>query len=87
MGDGRRHFKVNQLNLKDLVFIAYGDSGWANAPNSKSQGGLVVLASEKKCLDEPYLQTSADLTVNFGSRGNIIGQSSRHGQLPGMRLQ
>ena len=45
------YFKVNPLSLKDLVFVAYGDSGWANAPGNKSQGGLVILATEKQCLE------------------------------------
>ena len=47
------YYKVNPLDLKDLVFIAYGDSGWANAPGNKSQGGLVTLATSKRCLEEP----------------------------------
>ena len=36
-----------------MVFVAYGDSGWANAPGNKSQGGLVILATDKRCVDEP----------------------------------
>ena len=47
------YFKVNPLDLEDLVFIAYGDAGWANAPGNKSQGGLVVLATSKHCLERP----------------------------------
>ena len=47
------YFRINPIQVEDMTFIAYGDSGWANAPNNKSQGGLVVLASDKRCLEEP----------------------------------
>ena len=84
------YFKVNQLNLRDLVFTAYGDSGWANAPTSKSQGGLVVLASEKKCLQEPYKPSLLSWKSHKHRRtlrGSITGQNSQCGQLFGMRFQ
>ena len=45
------YFKVVPVNLDDLVFVCYGDSGWANAPNSKSQGGLVVVTTDKSVLE------------------------------------
>ena len=47
------YVRVNPLDLKDLVFIAYGDAGWANAPNKKSQGGLAVLATTREYLNGP----------------------------------
>lgn len=34
------------------MFVAYGDSGWGNAPGCKSQGGLVILVTHKKVLSE-----------------------------------
>ena len=46
------HFRVQPIPVSDLMFIAYGDAGWANAPGNKSQGGLVVVASSKKALSE-----------------------------------
>ena len=47
------YFTVNPIPLSELIFVAYGDSGWANAPGNKSQGGLVVLATTKQCLETP----------------------------------
>ncbi|CAE7765834.1 GIP [Symbiodinium sp. KB8] len=46
-------FRVVHVNLDTLVFVAYGDSGFANAPNNKSQGGLVVVATDRQALQEP----------------------------------
>jgi len=34
----------------DLILIAYGDSGFGNAPNNKSQGGLVIVATTSDAL-------------------------------------
>lgn len=47
------YVRVNPLDLKDLVFIAYGDAGWANTPNNKSQAGLAVLATTREYLNGP----------------------------------
>ena len=47
------YVRVNPLDLKDLVFIAYGDAGWANTPNNKSQAGLAVLATTREYLTGP----------------------------------
>ena len=44
--------KVNPIPVEELVFVAYGDSGWANAPGNKSQGGLAILATDKRALHE-----------------------------------
>ena len=32
------HYKLVPIDFQNLVLIAYGDSGWANAPGGKSQG-------------------------------------------------
>ena len=45
--------RVNPFKLEDIVFIAYGDSGWANAPGNKSQGGLVIVMTDKHVLSGP----------------------------------
>ena len=45
--------KIHAVEIGAAVFIAYGDSGWANAPGNKSQGGLVVTLTDKKALQEP----------------------------------
>eukprot|EP00913_Durusdinium_trenchii_P020988 g19722.t1 len=45
-------FKVTPLKLEELLFITYGDSGWANAPKCKSQGGYVIVATNKGVLEE-----------------------------------
>lgn len=42
--------KVNSIPLDDAVFVAYGDSGFANAPNNKSQGGYVITLTSKQAL-------------------------------------
>ena len=46
------NFRINPMSVDDLVFVCYGDSGWANAPGNKSQGGLVILITSKRCLFE-----------------------------------
>ena len=38
--------------LDEFVFVTYGDSGWGNAPRGKSQGGLVVTATDRKVFSE-----------------------------------
>ncbi|CAE7570315.1 GIP, partial [Symbiodinium necroappetens] len=40
--------KITPIAVEELIFIAYGDSGFANAPGSKSQGGLVITATDKQ---------------------------------------
>ena len=45
--------RINPIKLEDAVFVAYGDSGWANAPNNKSQGGYVIVLTNKAVLDQP----------------------------------
>ena len=46
------YVKINHVKPEDAVFIAYGDSGWANAPGGKSQGGLVITMSDKGVFDQ-----------------------------------
>ena len=46
------YFKVVPLSFADLILVCYGDSGWANAPGHKSQGGLVITATTKKALTQ-----------------------------------
>eukprot|EP00435_Cladocopium_sp_Y103_P047624 s257_g14.t1 len=43
--------QVNPIPIEDAVFVAYGGSGFANAPNNKSQGGYLTNFSSKKTLD------------------------------------
>ena len=43
-------FRIVPIDIDSLMFVAYGDSGWANAPNGRSQGGLVVVATNKAAL-------------------------------------
>ena len=45
--------RIVHIPLESLVFVAYGDSGFANAPNNKSQGGLVIVATDRRALREP----------------------------------
>ena len=45
-------YKVMPIDLNELVFVAYADSGFANAPGHRSQGGLVIVATDKKVLTE-----------------------------------
>ena len=47
-------FRIVHVSLDSFVFVAYGDSGFANAPNNKSQGGLVVVATDRRALQEPW---------------------------------
>ncbi|CAE7400538.1 GIP [Symbiodinium sp. CCMP2456] len=44
-------FKVVPVPKEELMIVAYGDSGFGNAPNGKSQGGLVVVATSKRALE------------------------------------
>ena len=76
------YFKVVPVNLDSLVFVCYGDSGWANAPNSKSQGGLVVVATDKSVLEGARPASFAGMevlsaptcsTLDPGSRGGLTG--------------
>ena len=46
------YYKVTPIKVENLIFLAYGDSGFANAPNNKSQGGYVILATDKAVLSE-----------------------------------
>ena len=46
-------YKLVPIDFKDLILIAYGDSGWANAPGGKSQGGLVIAATHRAALSKP----------------------------------
>ena len=43
--------KITPVDLKEAVFIAYGDAGWGNAPGNKSQGGLTVLLTDKQVFE------------------------------------
>ena len=45
-------FRIVPVKPENITFIAYGDSGWANAPGNKSQGGLVILITNKNVLFE-----------------------------------
>ncbi|OLP82986.1 Guanylate kinase [Symbiodinium microadriaticum] len=45
--------RIHPVNLTNLLFICYGDSGWGNAYGGKSQGGLVVVATDEAVYTEP----------------------------------
>ena len=90
------YFTVNPIPLSELIFVAYGDSGWANTPGNKSQGGLVVLATTKQCLETPQRASMLEwksyrhqrvLRSTIGCRGSILGPCLRCGQLSGLHLQ
>ena len=41
------YIRINHIPVDQILFVAYGDSGFANAPGNKSQGGLVIVATDK----------------------------------------
>eukprot|EP00435_Cladocopium_sp_Y103_P039387 s1919_g10.t1 len=43
--------RIYPFDIDSLVFVAYGDSGFGNAPGGKSQGGYVVLVTDKEVLN------------------------------------
>ncbi|CAE7280373.1 unnamed protein product [Symbiodinium microadriaticum] len=45
--------RIHPVNLTNLLFICYGDSGWGNAYGGKSQGGLLVVATDDSVYTEP----------------------------------
>ena len=45
------YYKVVSIPWDQMMLVAYGDSGFGNAPNGKSQGGLVVVATTKSALE------------------------------------
>ena len=44
---------IKPVDPLDLILIAFGDSGFGNAPNNKSQGGLVIVATTSEALKNP----------------------------------
>ncbi|CAE7226683.1 unnamed protein product [Symbiodinium sp. CCMP2592] len=50
--------KITPIDVDQLIFVAYGDSGFANAPGNKSQGGLVIVATDRVAKNQ---ETSASL--------------------------
>ena len=46
------YIKIVPIPLDELMFVAFGDSGFANAPNNKPQGGFVVAATDKRAKQE-----------------------------------
>ncbi|CAE7314402.1 unnamed protein product, partial [Symbiodinium sp. CCMP2592] len=46
------YYRVVPVPFDELALVAYADSGFANAPNHRSQGGLVIVATDKKVLEE-----------------------------------
>ena len=45
-------FRVIPIPFDELLVVSYGDSGFANAPGGKSQGGLVVVATDRLAFKE-----------------------------------
>ena len=46
------HIRIYPMVPEESFFVAYGDSGWANAPNGKSQGGYVVVFTNKNAMTQ-----------------------------------
>ncbi|CAE7242540.1 RE1 [Symbiodinium natans] len=46
------YLRIVPTDFSELILVCYGDAGWANAPGHKSQGGLVIVATDKKALGE-----------------------------------
>ena len=46
------YIKIVPIPLDELMFVAFGDSGFANAPSNKSQEGFVVAATDKRAKQE-----------------------------------
>ncbi|CAJ1380637.1 unnamed protein product [Effrenium voratum] len=61
------HFRVSPIKLGDAVFLAYGDSGWANAPGNKSQGGYVVMMTDKEVVNETRQALRSTLAAEAAS--------------------
>ena len=45
---------------EQLLFVAYGDSGFANARNNKSQGGLVITITDTEALQQTRAASLVD---------------------------
>ncbi|CAE7804420.1 GIP [Symbiodinium necroappetens] len=45
--------RMHPVNLTNLLFICYGDSGWGNACGGKSQGGQHLVSSDDSVYTEP----------------------------------
>ena len=43
---------MNRVLPDDLILVPYSDASWANAPNQRSQAGMLVLATSRRCLEE-----------------------------------
>ena len=43
---------MNHALPDDLILVPYSDASWASAPNQRSQAGLLVLATSRRCLEE-----------------------------------
>ena len=46
------HIRIYPMVPEESFFVAYGDSGWANAPHGKSQGGYVVVFTNKNAMTQ-----------------------------------
>ncbi|CAE7214504.1 GIP, partial [Symbiodinium sp. CCMP2456] len=44
-------YKIVSVPWSEMMLVVYGDSGFGNTPNGKSQGGLVVVATTKRAED------------------------------------
>ncbi|CAE7222193.1 unnamed protein product [Symbiodinium sp. CCMP2456] len=52
--------KFAPVDPEKLIFVAYGDSGFANAPGNKSQGGLVITITDQEALTQPRAASLVD---------------------------
>ena len=44
------YLTIKPIDIEQLIFVAFGDSAFANAPGGKSQGGYVLTATTEKAL-------------------------------------
>ncbi len=40
------------IDPDDMILVPYGDSSWANAPGDRSQAGLLIVATDRRALEE-----------------------------------
>jgi len=76
------------LNPHDTVVVSYGDSSWANAPDHKSQLGLVVALSSRAALkgaapasiiDWRSCRSKRQVRSTLAAEANAADQSIDHG--------
>ena len=69
--------KGQPLSLHDTIIVAYGDSGWANAPNLKSQTGCLIVLTTKNALTT---KTDASYADHQSQRTQRVVRSTLSGE-------